>query len=275
MTAGAEPGRDKLLARIGALLDKAERTDSPAEAHALAEKAQRLATLHAIDPEAAVARRRDGHRPEQPEQREVGIGPAGKAANRHLVALYCAVAHANAVIVNVARNSSYVIGFGFPTDLDVVQAVYASLAHQMVSAANAAIDAGRHREDVYWSAQAGRWRSDARVFRRSFYEGFTDEVAHRLRRARDAAADEADAGRGQPGGGDDAGGAQLVLARRHDEVAAFHRRTSTARGTWRGNRSRGQPVGSQGRRDGRRAGRQAQLTTPKGLGGPGGQLDQG
>lgn len=268
------PASDKLLARIGALLDKAETTDSPAEAHALAEKAQRLATLHAIDPDAAVARRRQGRQREQPEQREVGIGPAGKPANRHLVALYCAVAHANGCKVNVARNSSYVIGFGFPTDLDVVQALYASLAHQMVSAANTAIAAGRHREDVYWSPRAGRWRSDARVFRRSFYEGFTAEVARRLQRARDDAVDEADAARQEPG--DDAGaGAQLVLARRDDEIAAFYARTSTARGTWRGTRSHGQPVGAQGWNDGRQAGQQARLRAPKALGGPEGELDAG
>lgn len=274
MTA-ATPGSDKLLARIGALLDKAETTDSPAEAHALAEKAQRLATLHAIDPHVALARRREAREPEQPEQREVGIGSPGKPANRHLVALYCAVAHANGCQVNVARNSSYVIGFGFPTDLDVVQALYASLAHQMVAAANAAIAAGRHREDVYWSPRAGRWRSDARVFRRSFYEGFTAEVAQRLRRARDDAADEADAARREAADGEGAGSAQLVLARRDDEVAAFYARTSTARGTWRGNRSWGQPVGAQGWHDGRQAGQQARLATPKAVGGPGGELDPG
>lgn len=265
----------KLLERIGALLDKAERTDSPDEAHALAEKAQRLATLHAVDPEAAMARRREQRRREQPEQRQVGIGPPGKPANRHLVTLYWAVADANGVMVNVARNSSYVIGFGFPTDLDVVQALYASLAHQMVSAANAAISEGRHREDVYWSPRAGRWRSDARVFRRSFYEAFTAEVAQRLRRARDEAAEEADARRGEPDDGAGRGGAQLVLARREDEVAAFYQRTSTARGTWQGNRARGQPVSAQGRRDGQQAGRRARLAAPKALGGAGGELEAG
>lgn len=267
---------DKLLERIGALLDKAERTDSPAEAHALAEKAQRLATLHAVDPDMAVAQRRQRRRREEPEQRQVGIGPPGKAANRHLVNLYWAVAHANGVMVNVARNSSYVIGFGFPTDLDVVQALYASLAHQMVSAANTAIAEGRHREDVYWSPRAQRWRSDARVFRRSFYEAFTAEVAQRLQRARDEAAEEADARHGDAEEADSGvGGAQLVLARRHDEVAAFYHRTSTAQGTWQGNRPRAQPVSRQGRRDGHEAGRRARLRAPKGLPGADGELEAG
>lgn len=269
---------DKLLERIGALLDKAERTDSPAEAHALAEKAQRLATLHAVDPDMAVAQRRQRRHREQPEQRQVGIGPSGKPANRHLVNLYWAVAHANGVMVNVARNSSYVIGFGFPTDLDVVQALYASLAHQMVSAANTAIAEGRHREDVYWSPRAQRWRSDARVFRRSFYEAFTAEVAQRLQRARDEAAEEADARHGDAeadSGADGGGGAQLVLAQRQDEVAAFYQRASTARGTWQGNRPRAQPVSRQGRRDGQQAGRDARLSAPKGLPGADDELEAG
>lgn len=262
---------EKLLERVGALLDKAERTDSPAEARALAEKAQQLATLHAIDPDLAVERRRSQRQPEQPQQRQVPIGPHGKPANRHLVNLYLAVAHANGVRVNIASNSSYVIGFGFPTDLDVVQALYASLAHQMVSAANEAIAEGRHREEVYWSSQAGRWRSDARVFRRSFYEAFVAEVAGRLRRARDEAASEADRRRTDDDG---SGGAQLVLARREDEVAAFYHRTSTARGTWKGFRSRGRASSDLGHRDGRRAGRNARLSAPKALGGARGELDE-
>lgn len=267
---------DKLLERIGALLDKAERTDSPAEAHALAEKAQRLATLHAVDPGMALSQRRQRRQREQPEQRQIGIGPPGKPANRHLVTLYWGVAEANGVMVNVARNSSYVIGFGFPTDLDVVQALYASLAHQMVAAANAAIAEGRHREDVYWSPRAQRWRSDARVFRRSFYEAFIAEVGRRLQRARDDAAVEADAARdgtGSAGEGD--GGAQLVLARRDEEVAAFYHRTSTARGTWQGNRQRARPISGQGRREGHRAGRQARLSAPPGLPGARDELEAG
>lgn len=270
---------DKLLERIGALLDKAERTDSPAEAHALAAKAQRLATLHAVDPAMAVTQRRQRRQREHPEQRQVGIGPPGKPANRHLVTLYWAVAEANGVMVNVARNSSYVIGFGFPTDLDVVQALYASLAQQMVAGANTAIAEGRHREDVYWSPRAQRWRSDARVFRRSFYEAFIAEVAQRLQRARDDAAAEADASPDGAGGagsaGETQGGAQLVLAQRDDEVAAFYHRTSTARGTWQGNRRRAEPVSGQGRRDGQQAGRRARLTAPQGLPGVGGELEIG
>lgn len=264
----------KLLERIGALLDKAATTDSPAEAHALAEKAQRLATLHAIDPDMALAHRRSRRRREQPEQRQVGIGPPGKPANRHLVSLYCAVAHANGLKVNVAHNSSYVIGFGLPTDLDVTQALYASLAHQMVSAANAAIAAGHHRDDPHWSPQARRWRTDARVFRRSFYEAFITEVAGRLQRARDAAADEADAHADAKSddGAAAGGGAALVLARRDDDVAAFYHQESTARGTWRSGGRRDQPVSSQGRRAGRQAGRDARLSAPKALDGASGEL---
>jgi hypothetical protein len=51
------------------------------------------------------------------------------------VLLYSVVARVNDVLVNVAHDSTYVLGFGHRADLDVVERLWASLAVQMTTAA--------------------------------------------------------------------------------------------------------------------------------------------
>jgi hypothetical protein len=125
------------LDRISALLAKAERTDNEAEADAYLMKAQQLATLASVD--LAVARARIARREarQQPESRTTTIGEKGRRANQHLISLFVAVAHANDAQVDVASNSTYVIGYGMPADLDVVETIFASLAVHMVHAGQA------------------------------------------------------------------------------------------------------------------------------------------
>jgi hypothetical protein len=260
---------DKLLARIGALLAKAESTDSQHEAEALTAKAQHLATLHAVDLASARERNRRGRERLTPSQRKIVIGRLREQGLRHRVNLFTAVAHPNDVKVDVARNSTYVIAFGFGGDLDVVEALYASLATQMVTAANTAIARGEHRQEVYWSEAAQAWRSDARVFRTAFNHTFVVTVARRLAAARAAALAEDDARRGDRGGTPTSGA--LVLARKADEVADYHRRTSEARGTWRGG---GTTVAwsQAGERAGRSAGHAARLADQQGLPGARGEI---
>lgn len=263
---------DKLLDRIGALLAKAESTDSVPEAEALVAKAQQLATLHAVD--LAVARQRTARRRrrEQPAQRKLVVGRRGETGLRHRVGLFVVVAHTNDVRVDVARDSTYVLPFGFPSDLDVVEALAGSLATQMTAAATAAIRRGAHRHDRYWSATAGAWRSDARVFRSAFNDGFVAAVDQRLRSARAAALSQRDSDDRVDGPAGGSGqGAALVLVAKAAEVEAFHRAASTARGTWRGDRARA--VGSDGGlAAGRAAGHAARLSAQPGLPGQRGEL---
>ncbi len=120
------------LDRIAALLAKAERTDNEAEADAYLMKAQQLATLASVD--LAIARARVARREarQQPESRTTTIGEKGRRANPHLIALFIAIAHANDAQVDVASNSTYVVGYGMPADLDVVETMFGSLAVHMV-----------------------------------------------------------------------------------------------------------------------------------------------
>jgi hypothetical protein len=265
---------DKLLERIGALLAKAESTDSPHEAEALTAKAQHLATLNAIDLAHARERRGHRHRRQTPVQRKVVVGRPREQGLRHRVRLFTAIARVNDVRVDVARNSTYVLLFGFPDDLAVVEKLYASLVTQMAVAANAAIRRGEHRQEVYWSAAAGTWRSDARVFRTAFNHAFTVTIAHRLQEAREAALAEEDDRPGRAEGAPDgASSGALVLARKADEVADYYTQESKARGTWRGDRTTSVGWSEVGLRLGEAAGRTARLSAPAELDGARGSLD--
>lgn len=261
---------DKLLDRIAALLAKADSTDSEHEAAALVSKAQQLATLHAVD--LAVARQRGerARRREGLEQRKVVLARRGESGRRHRVLLFCAVARSNDVRVDVAHDSTYVIGYGYGSDLDVVDALYASLAAQMVAASSGAIARGEHRNDTYWSESAGAWRSDARVYRSAFHDAFISEVARRLAEARSEALAHVVVPAGVASVAADAretSAGALVLRGKAADVEDFHRTTSTARGTWRGRRAADAAFSPAGYEAGGEAGRRARLSGQRALAG--------
>lgn len=264
---------EKLLDRVGALLAKAESTDSAAEAEALVAKAQEIATLHAVDLAVARARSQRSRRRQTPAQRKIVIGRPREQGRRHRIHLFLAVAGVNDVLVDIARDSTYVLAFGFPSDLEVVEALYASLATQMVATANAAIARGEHRHEEYWSQAAGTWRCDARVFRSAFNAGFVRAIGDRLRAAHDAALSQRRPARQTDDGAEALDGA-LVLARKADEVDAYYHSASRARGTWRGGGSRPVAWSQAGHSAGHAAGRAARLQPARPLPGARGALHQ-
>ena len=235
---------DRVVDLVGKLLAQAEGTDNEHEAAAFVERAQQLATAHAVDLERARARQRDRtRRPDEPlEQDRLDVGERGRRGNRHRVLLYVAVARANDVLVNVASDSTYVLGFGHRADLDVVETLWTSLAVQLTAAAQRRLDHGEHRAA---GVPAVSWRL-------SYYDGWVATVAQRLAAARERALA---ADRGDPQ--DDAGpSAELVLRTKGERVQEFYARASQARGSWRGaggrTRVSGRAVAS-GRADGARA----------------------
>jgi hypothetical protein len=235
---------ERLLDKIGKLLAQAEGTDNEHEADAFVARAQELATSYALDLELARARQQDRRLKaveEAFEQRRLVVGERGKRGNRQLVFLYLAVAHANDVIVNVAQDSTFVIGFGYPADLDVVERLWASLTTQMATAASRRLRAGEHG------------RIAAISWRLSFYEGYVHAVQSRLQQARDRALAQTTS---------EVRTGELVLRKKAERVQAFHDQESEARGTWRGGRGDRRVHGTAWRA-GEQDGRNARLGEPE------------
>lgn len=224
--------------RISALLDKADRTDNPFEAEAYVMKAQALATMASID--IAAARVRAPERRE-PVTRTVVIGEKGKRANQHLIALFVAVAHTNSAHVDVASDSTYVLGYGMPGDLDMVEALFATISVHMVASASTYIAEGTWREETYVVRGTRRTRKPftAQTARAAFYRAYVERIGERLQEARREGIAESD----RSGGGTEGA---LVLRDAERRVGEYHRRTSTARGRWGGYSGGARPSGTAG-----------------------------
>lgn len=237
---------ERIIDKIGKLLAQAEGTSNEHEADAFVSRAQELATAYAVDLELARSRqaaRRLRAGEEAFEQRTLQVGERGRRGNRQLVTLYLVVAQANDVLVNVAHDSTFVIGFGYAADLEVVERLWASLATQMATAAGRRLRAGEHRAA---GVAAVSWRL-------SFYEGWLHAVQSRLEQARARAL-------AQPVQGASSGA--LVLRAKAERVRAFHDQASEARGSWRGQRS-DRRVHGQAWRAGESDGRLARLGEPE------------
>jgi hypothetical protein len=172
---GVAGGDPKMLARIRALLAKAESTDFPDEADALTAKAQSLMARHAID--AAVL----GHR--------AGAAATAVLARRmHLedphveakAAVVQAVGSANAVRVVLHPALGLATLVGAADDLDLVEMMVTSLL----------VQAGRA---MAVAAGTGGARARSTAYRRGFLFSFAQRIGERLTDARDRATAEATA----------------------------------------------------------------------------------
>ncbi|WP_433196775.1 DUF2786 domain-containing protein [Nocardia sp. CA-107356] len=269
---------DRMLTRIGGLLRQAESTDNEHEAEAFLAAAQRLATRSSIDLAVARAHIAGRERRPTPVQRMIPIGEPGKKGLRTYVQLFVAIAAANDVRCDVARTSTQVFAYGFDTDIDTCEALYTSLLVQMVRASDQYIKSGRYRSatvekivmEKRWGRQVQR-RIQAPVApvtaRLNFQMAFAARIGHRLAEVK--AEVEAEV---MPE--TTAAGTALALRNKEIELTDFYKRTSEARGTWRG------PQASAGhsaaaRRAGDRAGKAARLGTSPEIGSARGQLSRG
>lgn len=255
---------DKMLDKIAAMLAKAEATDNEAEADAYFTKAQALATTYSID--LAIARQRTAKREarEQPVVKNISIADRSVKARKHYVELIWAIAQSNDVKMNFAHNSTYVIAFGMPSDIEVVEVMYGALVTQMVESANRYLATGAYKNemvsrpiyetDTDWYGRKRRYVAgysskpqDGRVARASFYTGFKTRVSQRLRTARSEARTAAMA---QSVSVVDESGkvsevsTDVVLRNKDIEVADFYKAKSTAKGSYKSASSGGYSSGA-------------------------------
>lgn len=227
------------VAKIAALLTMAERSKNEHEADAFLRKAQQLATNASVDLALARAATSRKEAREQPISRTISIGELRKRANKHLISLFVAIAHANDVKVDIAHNSTYVIAYGMPSDIDVVEAMHNSLATQMVAFANEWLRTDEWKQTTYFRRE---WRAGYLVpvkvahtkqsARGAFCAGFSERVAQRLSTVREAAVASYDRQvRDEQGA---LLSTAVVLREKAEEVQDFYRKASSARGAWRG-----------------------------------------
>ena len=244
---------DKMLARIAALLRKAEHTDNEHEAEAYLTAAQRLATATSIDLAVARAHSAERTKAQLPVQRTITIGDAGTRGLRTYVQLFVVIGAANDVKCDVASNSTFVYAYGFGEDIDATHTLYAGLVVQMVKASDAYLATGAHRPTPTITA------------RLNFQLAFGARIGQRLAEARDRERQQATELAAAPG-------TAIALRDKDIELKSFYRSASKARGTWRA-ASASAGYSSDARRAGDKAGRRARLGPPTELSGPGRALE--
>jgi hypothetical protein len=186
--------RERVHAKVRALLRKAESTTFPAEAEALTAKAQDLLTRHALDD--ALLSGSD-HGSLQPVVRAVPIAAAYASGRAMLLG---AVGAPNRCSVVWDPQASTAMVVGFPADVDAVELLWASLTTQ----AEVAIAAAGPKVDA-------RGRSRTRSWRGAFWAAFSQRIGQRL-------ADQSQATVAAVVAEEGSGAALPVLASRQREV---------------------------------------------------------
>lgn len=118
-----------MLERVAKLLNQAENAGTQAEADTFMEAAQRLAATHSID----LARARHATIDKQrtvPIQRTIHIGEPNTRGLRTITDLCLNICEANDVRVTISHDATRVYGVGFAEDIDMVEAMFASLQVQ-------------------------------------------------------------------------------------------------------------------------------------------------
>lgn len=175
-TAANHDADDPILAKVRALLAKAESTSFDAEAEGLTAKAQQLMARHAIDE--AIARNVGGARAERPTARRFAVDdPYASAKSR----LLTAVAATNGGRSVWYEDFALMAVVAFEADLDAIDTLFTSL---LVQGTRAMLAKGKVVD--------GRGRSRTRSFRQSFLLAFADRIHERLGHATAAARHEAE-----------------------------------------------------------------------------------
>ncbi len=175
-TASNHDADDPVLAKVRALLAKAESTSFDAEAEALTAKAQQLMARHAIDE--AIARNVGGARAERPTARRFAVDDPYASAKSRLLSAVAATNGGRSVWYEEFALMAVV---AFEADLDAIDTLFTSL---LVQGTRAMLAKGKVVD--------GRGRSRTRSFRQSFLLAFADRIHERLVQATTAACHEAE-----------------------------------------------------------------------------------
>jgi hypothetical protein len=289
---------DSITAKIAKILNQAENAGTNAEAEVFMRKAQELATTYSVDLAKArhmtIAKERT-----VPVVRTITMGVRGTKGLNTLVRLFQGIAEVNDIKFNIARNSTYVIAFGFEEDIDVAEALFTSLSVQMAAAAAEYRKTGEWKKDtrtvggrwIYRNKVTGKqisrteyeryyWHNDIveewvgreekpvswLTARLDFQQSFARRVGSRLAQAKFDAMEKVHASEMLQGSEQAKGdvGYALVLVEKKEAVANLYKEKSNARGSYRGGWSGGGAYTSS--RAGSAAGANARISSSASIG---------
>jgi hypothetical protein len=137
----------KMLDKVSKLLMQAENAGTPEEAETFMAKVQELASINGIDLAVARMHQANKEKAQEPEQRRIACNPFNRRYNRkHFIELGMAIADANDCEYLISGGDYALLAVGFPSDLDVVEALYTHLSVQMTTECDEALKRGENRE---------------------------------------------------------------------------------------------------------------------------------
>lgn len=173
--------KSSMLDKVSKLLAKAENAGTPEEAEAFMAKAQELASINQIDLTIARLHTAQREKRQEPEQRTLQCNPYNRRHNRkHFIELAMAIAEVNDVEYLIGGKDRNLLMLGFPSDMDVVEALYTHLSVQMQTECDEALARGDNKgeervlvtesEPIAWEDREwGRWNG------RQFYDENPDD----------------------------------------------------------------------------------------------------
>ncbi len=159
----------RMLDKVSKLLNKAENAGTPEEAAAFMAKAQEMASINAIDLAVARMHQTEKERVQEVEERRVTVNTRQRRHNRkHFMELAMAIAYANDIEFLISGGEYALFAVGFPSDLDVLEALYVHLSVQMATECDEALKAGANkavrrvlvteRREIAWEDREwGQW----------------------------------------------------------------------------------------------------------------------
>lgn len=225
----------KTLNRMASLLAVAENEGATEAERELAfQRAQELASATGIDLAVARAHQRDRTKREEPEKRAIRLGDYVRPQNnKWKVQLFNKIADYNDVHLTFGGNNIYVWAHGFPSDIDVVEKIYAVAVVQMIHQADQALKRGDHKVEVeeyeWWNQRYVTKKVssvDGRIWRSNFYAGYIQQLGNRLWDGRREALKKA-------GALEESSSTALALRDKKKETEDFYQEhTKHLRGSW-------------------------------------------
>jgi hypothetical protein len=245
-----------MLAKIRAMLAKAESTEFEAEAESYRVLAYRLAEKYSIDRAMLQASRPEQER-DKPGRRKFQFEGSYTMEQLDLLA-YIAFSYGGRAVQDTYRGRAYEATiYAFESDLDMIELLYTSLRLQQVGELRKA-----KIPDYLWRGEIARWK-------RSWMKGFSKRVYDRLVQQRARAASEYDRDHGMAADGT---GAELVLVNRKAQVDLYFTDSTGAMGTAK---RRNIGLDYDGLNQGEKAGGRADIGTTRVGGAPQAQLPRG